>query len=249
MGFGLQLLNAGIDKKLFSQTSDESYQLLDLTVDHILFVIRMCRSLGVIQQTLRLVDTLLNWRLEAIKENVIPMKGMRVVSMSPVELLFTLLSDFSATSTDLSRSIFHTLSVLLRDYPQTPLTTEQARALLMLVHRDLGEVSRQASAFELIRVILSRKLVFSELYDLMDELAVMMLQAFSDSTRNQCNRALLAFTLNYPMSDARVEKLITFVLKNVDYDEPSGRLADLHFIQNLIKNLPIEVGMIGGDDS
>ena len=51
------------------------------------------------------------------------------------------------------------------------------------------------------------------------------------------------------MSDARVEKLITFVLKNVDYDEPSGRLADLHFIQSLIKNLPIEVGMIGGDDS
>ena len=249
MGFGLQLLNAGIDKKLFLQTSDESHQLLDLTVDHILFVIRMCRSLGVIQQTLRLVDTLLNWRLEAIKENVIPMKGMRVGSTSPVELLFTLLSDFSATSTDLSRSIFHTLSVLLRDYPQTPLTTEQARALLMLVHRDLGEVSRQASAFELIRVILSRKLVFSELYDLMDELAVMMLQAFSDSTRNQCNRALLAFTLNYPMSDARVEKLITFVLKNVDYDQPSGRLADLHFIQSLIKNLPIEVGMIGGDDS
>ena len=60
---------------------------------------------------------------------------------------------------------------------------------------------------------------------------------------------MLAFTLNYPMSDARVEKLITFVLKNVDYDEPSGRLADLHFIQSLIKNLPIEVGMIGGDDS
>lgn len=104
--------------------------------------------------------------------------------------------------------------------------------------KDLNDVGKQVAAFELIRVIIDRRLVFSELYDLMDELAVMMLQSFSDSTRNQCSRVLLAFTMNYPMSNKRVEKLITFVLKNVDYDEPSGRLADLHFIQNLTKNMP-----------
>ena len=110
---------------------------------------------------------------------------------------------------------------------KTPLSEDQAKALLLLVKRDLNAPERQNAAFSLVRMVLSRKLMISEVYDLMDELAVMMLQAFSDSTRNQCNRALLAFTLNYPMSDARVEKLITFVLKNVDYDEPSGRLADL----------------------
>ena len=158
-----------------------------------------------------------------------------------IELLFQLLSDFSATSSDLSRSIFHTLSVLFRQFPKTSLTVEQARALLMLVKRDLNEASKQAAAFELIRVIVARKLMFSELYDLMDELAVMMLQSFSDSTRNQCSRVLLTFTLNYPMSDKRIEKLITFVLKNVDYEEPSGRLANLHFIQNFIKALPVNV--------
>ena len=158
--------------------------------------------------------------------------------MTQIDLLFSLLSDFSAPSSSLARSIFHTLSVLLRQFPETALNENQGQALLMLVKKDLNDVGKQVAAFELIRVIIDRRLVFSELYDLMDELAVMMLQSFSDSTRNQCSRVLLAFTMNYPMSNKRVEKLITFVLKNVDYDEPSGRLADLHFIQNLIKNMP-----------
>ena len=169
--------------------------------------------------------------------------------------MFSLLANFTATSADLTRTIFSTIASIYHHFPyllaplltysKTEMTTEQARALLLLVKRDINEVSRQNAAFRLTRVIVARKLVFSELYDFMDELAVMMLQSFSDSTRNQCSRVLLTFTMNYPMSNARIEKLISFVLKNVDYEEPSGRLALLHFIESMIKSFPAEVS---GDD-
>lgn len=188
------------------------------------------------------------WKLDAFQQNVEPMKGRLSSEMTQTDLLFSLISDFSATSSSLARSIFHTLSVLFRQFPETPLSENQGRALLMLVKKDLNDVGKQSAAFELIRVIVNRRLVFSELYDLMDELAVMMLQSFADSTRNQCSRVLLTFTMNYPMSNKRVEKLITFVLKNVDYDEPSGRLADLHFIQNLIKNMPGNVSAMSANN-
>ena len=107
--------------------------------------------------------------------------------------------------------------------------------------RDLNAPERQNAAFSLIRMVLSRKLMISEVYDLMDELSVMLLQSFSETTRNQCARVLLVFILNYPMSDKRIEKTVSFLLKNIEYDEPSGRLAVLNLLNSMLKAVPEEV--------
>lgn len=124
---------------------------------------------------------------------------------------------------------------------KTPLSEDQAKALLLLVKRDLNAPERQNAAFSLVRMVLSRKLMISEVYDLMDELSVMLLQSFSESTRNQCARVLLVFILNYPMSDKRIEKTVSFLLKNIEYDEPSGRLAVLNLLYSMLKAVPEEV--------
>lgn len=162
-----------------------------------------------------------------------------------------MLSDFSATSSDLTRSIFHTVATIYNSFPyarrggvncrKTPLSEDQAKALLLLVKRDLNAPERQNAAFSLVRMVLSRKLMISEVYDLMDELSVMLLQSFSESTRNQCARVLLVFILNYPMSDKRIEKTVSFLLKNIEYDEPSGRLAVLNLLYSMLKAVPEEV--------
>lgn len=60
---------------MYDQSIDASHQLMDLTVEHILFVLRMCRSVGVVQQTLKLIGILMVWKLEAFAENVQPLKG------------------------------------------------------------------------------------------------------------------------------------------------------------------------------
>ena len=169
-----------------------------------------------------------------------------------------MLSDFSATSADLTRSLFHTVSVIYTTYPyaslfpltpsKTPLSDNQARALIMLVKRDLNLPERQSAAFALVRVILTRRVMISELYDLMDELSVTLLQSFSETTRNHCSRVLLFFLLNYPMSEGRIEKMVSFLLKNIEYEEPSGRLADLNLLHAVVKEFPLEVSAVMGCD-
>ena len=162
-----------------------------------------------------------------------------------------MLADFNTATPELTRSLFHTITVIYRQFPyfihiffhirKTAMSDKQARALIMLIKRDLNLPEKQNAAFAIVRVILDRKIMISEVYDLMDELSVLLLQSFNDSVRNQCSRVLLSFLLNYPMSNNRVEKLLAFLLKNLDYEEPSGRLALLHLLQNMLGSFPIEV--------
>ena len=122
------------------------------------------------------------------------------------------------------------------------MTVDQARALLLLIRRDIAQAERQNAAFAMLRVILQRKLVFADLYDFMNELSTLLLQTFDDALRNQCARVLLSFLLNYPMAEKRVDAMLSFLLKNIEYEEPSGRLALLHLLLNLVKNFPADVG-------
>ena len=171
-----------------------------------------------------------------------------------LELANTFLSDrLDEPSSALARALCHTLSQIYHLYPsrfpvslmgrKTEMTVDQGRALLLLIRRDIAQSERQNAAFGMLRVILQRKLVFADLYDFMDELSTLLLQTFDDSLRNHCARVLLNFLLNYPMADKRVDAMLTFLLKNIEYEEPSGRLALLHLLLNLVKNFPVEVGI------
>lgn len=121
------------------------------------------------------------------------------------------------------------------------MTDSQGKALLTLIRRDIALPERQNAAFSLLRVMLTRRLMIADLYDFMDELSVMLLQTFNDTLRNQCARVLRMFLLNYPMTEKRVDATLSFLLKNLEYEEPSGRLALLHLLQSLMKEGPAEV--------
>ena len=253
LGFALQLLNGAVEKKLLVATDATHRRLAESFVDSLLFVLRTCRKASVVRDCLRFVDTLLQWKIDSMTQNVEPLRRNSIPRCSPLELLFSLLSDFSATSSELARALFHTLSQIYHLYPsrfpvslmgrKTEMTVGQGRALLLLIRRDIAQSERQNAAFGMLRVILQRKLVFADLYDFMDELSTLLLQTFDDSLRNHCARVLLNFLLNYPMADKRVDAMLTFLLKNIEYEEPSGRLALLHLLLNLVKNFPVEVGI------
>lgn len=57
------------------QSNPHHHQLFDLTIDHLLFTLRLCKSTPVLTQCLKLIDTLLLWRLDALKNNVDALKG------------------------------------------------------------------------------------------------------------------------------------------------------------------------------
>ena len=87
---------SGLDHKMYDQTLEASHQLMDLTIEHILFIVRMCRSVHVIQPTLKLIGVLMVWKLEAFTENVQPLKGRNAKRMTLLSFT-TLLMIIDAT--------------------------------------------------------------------------------------------------------------------------------------------------------
>lgn len=73
------MLNAAVGAKVLQQSDPHHHQLLDLVIEHLLFTLRLCKSTPVLAQCLKFVDTLLQWRLEALKNNVEALKGGRVI--------------------------------------------------------------------------------------------------------------------------------------------------------------------------
>ena len=59
-----------MEKKVLQPSVPEHHQLLELLMEHLLFCLRMCKSTVVLTQCLRLIDTLLLWKLDSLKSNV-----------------------------------------------------------------------------------------------------------------------------------------------------------------------------------
>ena len=170
----------------------------------------------------------------------IPVGYEEIVTMYPLDFEEFLWAN------GISEAVIKKLKKCFADETPIPDLIHQQMKELLLQYCIVGGMPEAVNAFidthnlSRVRRILLRIIDEYE-DDLMDELSVLLLQSFNDSVRNQCSRVLLSFLLNYPMSNNRVEKLLAFLLKNLDYEEPSGRLALLHLLQNMLGAFPIEV--------
>ena len=74
MGFGFQLLNSAMSQSFYTMQEDTEY--FELIIDHILFVLRCCRTNDVINDCLTLTNTLLQWRLDSFVSNIDSLRGL-----------------------------------------------------------------------------------------------------------------------------------------------------------------------------
>ena len=74
LGFALQLLNGAVEKKLLVATDATHRRLAESFVDSLLFVLRTCRKASVVRDCLRFVDTLLQWKIDSMTQNVEPLR-------------------------------------------------------------------------------------------------------------------------------------------------------------------------------
>ena len=121
------------------------------------------------------------------------------------------------------------------------LTEPQLRWLLTFVSTHLEDATLQSSLFGLLRVVFGRKFVLSELYDLILVLGDMVLQADSAAIRSSASHLYLTFLLKYPLGPKRLQQHLTFLVTNLPYPVPHGRLSLLSLIQSTIEQLPLPV--------
>ncbi len=99
----------------------------------------------------------------------------------------------------------------------------------------------QSTLFGLLRAIVSRRLVVSEVYDTMDKVAEMMVTNQSESVRDLCRSTYLQFLLDYPQGKQRLRNQIGFLAKNLAYEHESGRLSVLEITTAILNKFGDEL--------
>lgn len=148
-----------------------------------------------------------------------------------LKTIFFLLQRAGNTSSLTSQGCFKAITAVLRIPRYAKLLTQsQLKILLSFAREDITEVHRQAVAFGLIKSIVERRLVCVEVYDVMDSISEHMITAQSDQMRTLCSHSLIQFLLDYPLGEKRMNRHISFMVENLEYEYEEGRKAVLELM-------------------
>ncbi|KAJ1932698.1 U3 snoRNP protein, partial [Linderina macrospora] len=91
------------------------------------------------------------------------------------------------------------------------LTDDQLRDLIDFIRPDIEEPERQATAFGLIRAILTRRMIVDSLYTLLDTVRELMVTAQMSHVRELCRLTWFQFLMDYPLGERRINSAMSFI--------------------------------------
>ncbi|KAK2988996.1 hypothetical protein RJ640_013987 [Escallonia rubra] len=143
-------------------------------------------------------------------------------------------------STPLMQSCIRLLTVLLRSTSIT-LSSDQLHMLIQFpVFADL-ERNPSLIALSLLKAIVNRRLVVHEIYDIVTQVAELLVTSQVEPVRKKCSQILLQFLLDYRLSKKRLQQHLDFLLANLRYEHSTGREATLEMLHAIIIKFPQSV--------
>lgn len=163
--------------------------------------------------------------------------------------LFNLLRTFSTASSNISESVrgdnfellmvcYKLISNLIRDCSYFNLNEEQIQVLLHYAELNLYDTHKQASAFNLIKSILSREFKCEELNEILGKVMKLSIQADSPSVRLQSRQTILQYMLNYSLQEKKLIKILEFYLAQLNYEYESGRESAIEMLATVFNTFP-----------
>ncbi|CCJ29369.1 unnamed protein product [Pneumocystis jirovecii] len=150
-----------------------------------------------------------------------------------VNQAFSFIKLSTSTNTELCQTSLKFLISVLKSHRNVEIKKEWLVYIIAKIKLDIEEPDRQNIVFSMIKAIMSRKLIFTELYDLVDSIAAIMITNQSKVTRDMARRIYYQFLLDYPQGKNRLKKQMDFLIKNLEYEHASGRQSVIETL-NLI---------------
>lgn len=129
------------------------------------------------------------------------------------------------------------MAVLVRDVKYYTIDTDQLKALLLYTEQDLHDFDRQATAFALLKAIITRKLIIPEIHDVMNKVAELSITSELPHVRLQCRQVFHQFLMDYPLGK-KLDKHLAFYMSQLNYEMQPGRESALEMIFGLINSFP-----------
>lgn len=230
VAFGLEMLVTSLRRERFNFQDEEVLAKLNAMVN-IVGEAAYANESSVLELSLRAIA------------QIVKVPVSRVDKALPVFIkqIFGIIHQYGSPQSQIVQTAFRTLTAILRECKQASLSETHLSGLLKLIAPDLEEPAVQGTLFGLLRAIVSRRLVVSEVYDTMDKVAEMMVTNQSDSVRDLCRSTYLQFLLDYPQGKQRLRNQIGFLAKNMAYEHESGRLSVLEITDAILNKFGDEL--------
>ncbi|XP_043287121.1 small subunit processome component 20 homolog [Venturia canescens] len=182
----------------------------------------------------------LNWILKMDLPNV------REMVSAICSSIFAILHKYAAAGLskgdnfDLVMASFKCMSVLVRDVKHFTMSDDQIKALILYAEQDLHDSDRQATAFNLLKAIISRKWMVAEMHAVMEKVATLSVTSDLDHVRQQSRSVFYSFLMEYPLGKS-LDKHISFYLSQLSYEMKPGRLSALEMIHSIVTGFPENV--------
>lgn len=224
--FALDLLRTVLHKYNDLQTTSNLSGFIPIIGDAIL------QSNEEIQTSaLRLLATIIKTPLKAIDDNaaIYVAECVKIVKAS------------TSTNVELAQAALKLVSAVLRERRTIEIRETDLAYLLKRLIPDLEEPDKQGVAFNFLKAIMIRKIIITEVYEVLDAVAAIMVTNQTKSARITARGAYFHFIMDYPQSRDRFSKQLGFLVRNLDYKHEEGRQSVLEAVHLLFSKVGEEM--------
>lgn len=152
-----------------------------------------------------------------------------------------MLQGANSMTTDSSKAALELVTSVLREKRSIDIREKDMAVILKSIKPDIDEPDKQGIIYRFLRAVVGRKIIITEVYDVMDEVGRAMITNPDRSIRESARSAYLQFVLEYPQGKDRWQKQTNFMVGNLQYEHAAGRQSIMEFMHQILGKIGDEV--------